>query len=126
MYGLKFYAHEEDPELCGYSDADWAGGVDTRRSTSGYVFQIGSSTISWSSKKQATLAKSSTEAEYVALSSATQEAVWLRSLMGDLGRQLDALTIIYEDNQGAIELAKNAKYLNRTKQIDICHHFVKS
>ena len=124
MYGLKFYAHEEDPELCGYSDADWAGDVDTRRSTSGYVFQIGSSTISWSSKKQATVAKSSTEAEYVALSSATQEAVWLRSLMGDLGRQLDAPTIIYGDNQGAIELAKNAKYHNRTKHIDICHHFV--
>ena len=46
--------------------------------------------------------------------------------MGDLGRQLDALTIIYEDDRGAIELAKNAKYLNRTKHIDICHHFVKS
>ena len=125
MYGLKFYAHEEEPELFGYSDADWAGDVDTRRSTSGYVFQIGSSTISWSSKKQATVAKSSTEAEYVALSSATQEAVWLRSLMGDLGRQLDAPTIIYEDNQGAVELAKNAKYHNRTKHIDICHHFVR-
>ena len=125
MYGLKFYAHEEEPELFGYSDADWAGDVDTQRPTSGYVFQIGSSTISWSSKKQATVAKSSTEAEYVALSSATQEAVWLRSLMGDLGRQVDAPTIIYEDNQGAIELAKNAKYHNRTKHIDICHHFVR-
>lgn len=60
---------------------DWAGDVDTRRSTSGYVFQIGSSTVSWSSRKQATVAKSYTEAEYVALSSATQEAVWLRRLM---------------------------------------------
>ena len=125
MYGLKFSAHEEEPELFGYSDADWAGDVDTRRSTSGYVFQIGSSTVSWSSKKQTTVAKSSTEAEYVALSSATQEAVWLRSLMGDLGRQMDAPTTIYEDSQGAIELAKNAKYHNRTKHIDICHHFVR-
>ena len=70
MYGLKFSAHDEDPELIGYSDADWAGDVDTRRSTSGYVFQIGRSTVSWSSRKQATVAKSSTEAEYVALSSA--------------------------------------------------------
>ena len=125
MYGLKFSAHEEEPELLGYSDADWAGDVDTRRSTSGYVFQIGSSTVSRSSKKQATVGKSSTEAEYVALSSATQEAVWLRSLMGDLGRQMDAPTTIYEDNQGAIELAKNAKYHNQTKHIDICHHFVR-
>ena len=124
-YGLKFTVHEEEPELFGYSDADWAGDVDTRRSTSGYVFQIGSSTVSWSSRKQATVAKSSTEAEYVALSSATQEAVWLRRLMEDLGRQMDAPTTIYEDNQGAIELAKNAKYHNRTKHIDICHHFVR-
>lgn len=104
---------------------DWAGDVDTRRSTSGYVFQIGSSTVSWSSRKQATVAKSSTEAEYVALSSATQEAVWLRRLMEDLGRQMDAPTTIYEDNQGAIELAKNAKYHNRTKHVDTCHHFVR-
>ena len=125
LYGLKFSAHEEEPELFAYSDADWAGDVDTRRSTSGYVFQIGSSTVSWSSKKQTTVAKSSTEAEYVALSSATQEAVWLRSLMGDLGRQMDAPINVYEDNQGAIELAKNAKYHNRTKHIDICHHFVR-
>ena len=124
-YGLKFSAHDEDPELIGYSDADWAGDVDTRRSTSGYVFQIGRSTVSWSSRKQATVAKSSTEAEYVALSSATQEAVWLRRLMEDLGKHLNVPTTIYEDNQGAIELAKNAKYHNRTKHIDICHHFVR-
>ena len=123
-YGLKFSVHEEEPELFGYSDADWAGDVDTRRSTSGYVFQIGTSTVSWSSRKQATVAKSSTEAEYVALSSATQEAVWLCRLMEDLGREMAAPTTIYEDNQGVIELAKNAKYHNRTKHIDICHHFV--
>ena len=124
-YGLKFSAQEEKPELFGYSDADWAGDVDTRRSTSGYVFQIGSGTVSWSSRKQQTVAKSSTEAEYVALSSATQEAVWLRRLMKDLGRQMDAPATIYEDNQGAIELAKNARFHNRTKHIDICHHFVR-
>ena len=57
-YGLKFTAHEEEPELFGHSDADWTGDVDARRSTSGYVFQIGSSTVSWSSGKQATVAKS--------------------------------------------------------------------
>ena len=124
-YGLKFSALEEEPELIGYSDADWAADVDTRRSTSGYVFQIGSGTVSWSSRKQATVAKSSTEAEYAALSSATLEAVWLRRLMEDLGRQKDAPPTVYEDNQGAIELAKNAKYHNRTKHIDICHHFVR-
>ena len=105
-YGLKFTAHQE-PELVAYADADWAGDIDTRRSTSGYVFQIGDSAISWSSRKQSTVAKSSTEAEYVALSSAAQEAVWLRRLMKDLGRSVDRSTTIYEDNQGAKELAKN-------------------
>ena len=124
-YGLKFTAHEEEPELFGYGDADWTGDVGTRRSSSGYVFQIGSSTVSWSSRKQGTVAKCSTEAEYVALSSATQEAIWLRRLIEDVGRQMDALTTIYEDNQGVIELTKNAKYHNRTKHIDICHHFVR-
>ena len=124
-YGLKFSVHGEQIELNGYSDADWAGNVDTRRSTSGYVFQFGNGTISWSSRKQPTVAKSSTEAEYVALSSATQEAIWLRRLMKDFGKQMDAPTTIYEDNQGAIELAKNAKYHSRTKHIDICHHFVR-
>ena len=109
-YGLKFSFHGEQAELNGYSDADWGGDVDTHRSTSGYVFQFGNGTISWSSRKQRTVAKSLTEVEYVALSLATQETIWLRCLMKDFGKQTDAPTTIYEDNQGAIELAKNAKY----------------
>lgn len=124
-YGLKFTVNQEVPELVAYADADWAGDIDTRRSTSGYVFQFGGCTVSWSSKRQPTVAKSSTEAEYVALSSATQEAVWLRRLMKDLGKTVDKSTTIYEDNQGAQELARNPKYHNRTKHIDICHHFVR-
>ena len=70
-YGLKFSALEEEPNFFGYSDADLAGDIDTQRSTSGYVFQIRSSTVSWSSRKHATVSKSSTKAEYVVLSSAT-------------------------------------------------------
>ena len=124
-YALKFSAHGEQTELNRYSDADWTGDVDTRRSTSGYVFQFGNGTISWSSRKQPTVAKFSTEAEYVALSSATQEAIWLRRLTKDFGKQTDAPTTIYEDNQEATELAKNAKYHSRTEYIDICHHFVR-
>ena len=65
-YGLK-YSVNENPTLVGYSDSDWAGDINTRRSTSGYIFQIGNNTVSWSSKRQTTVAKSSTEAEYVAL-----------------------------------------------------------
>ena len=80
-YGLKFKANESDglnengDELYGYSDANWAGDVDSRRSTSGYVFKVANCTVSWSSKKQASVTKSTTEAEYVALSQATQEAI---------------------------------------------------
>ena len=76
-FSLKFSCvSDENPQVIGYSDADWAGDLDTRRSTSGYVFQIGKSTASWCSKRQATVAKLTAEAEYVALSQATQEAVW--------------------------------------------------
>ena len=124
-YGLTFFADQKEPELFGFSDADWAGDIDTRRSTSGYVFKLGKSTVSWSSQKQATGAKPSTEAECVALSSAAQEAVWLRRLMDDLHQKVDEPTIIFEDNQGAIEMAKNPKNHKRTKHIDICHHFVR-
>ena len=81
--------------------------------------------MSWASKRQATVAKSTAEAEYVALSYATQEAVWLRQLMKDVGRDVTLPTVIYEDNNGAIDLSRNAKYHNRTKHIDINHHFVR-
>ena len=109
-YGIKYSSNKEEKDLVGYCDSDWAGDIDTRKSTSGYVFQLGNSAISWSSRKQATVARSSTEAEYVALSAATQEAIWLQRLMKDLGKKMDTPIIVYEDNQGAIELTKNAKY----------------
>ena len=111
--------------LTGFSDADWAGDVNTRRSTSGYVFQLGSSSITWSSRRQDTVAKSSTEAEYVSLSSATQEVIWLHRLLKNLGISVLFPTTIYEDNQGAIDISRNPKHHDRTKHIDVCHHFVR-
>ena len=89
------------------------------------VFKIGQSTVRWCSKRQATVAKSTTEAEYVALSQATQEAVWLRHLLADLGYSMNSPTIVFEDNQGATELSKNAKFHNRTKHTDVAYHFVR-
>ena len=78
-YGLKFKAsNANNVELQGYSDADWAGDVTSRKSTSGYIFQLGGGAISWRSKRQNIVALSSTEAEYVALTLASQEAIWLR------------------------------------------------
>jgi hypothetical protein len=112
--------------MIGYSDADWAGDIDTRRSTSGYVFLLNGGCISWRSKKQRTVALSSTEAEYMALSEATQEAVWLKAFMRELGEDAgDGALTVYEDNQGAIALAKNPEFHKRTKHIDIRYHFVR-
>ena len=123
-HGLKFVGDVKD-ELVGFSDSDWAGDLVTRRSTSGYVYQFGQSTLSWCSRRQKTVAKSSTEAEYVALSIATQEAIWLRRLFADIGVVMKSATKLYEDNQGAIDLSKNPKHHNRTKHIDVSYHFTR-
>lgn len=128
-FGLKFTMSENDDEneneLFGYSDANWAGDVDTRRSTSGYVFKVANCTVSWCSKKQASVTKSTTEAEYIALSQATQEAIWMRRLLTDIGCKSEEPTTMYEDNQGAIEISKNPRFHNRTKHIDITFHFIR-
>ena len=122
---MKFSEDKDDIPAVGFADAVCTGDINSRYSTSGYVFQIGNCTVSWSSNKQATVAKSSTEVEYVALSSAAQEAIWLRTLMKDLGNKLKAATLFYEDNQGAIELSRNPKHHYRTKHIDISYHFIR-
>ena len=113
--------------LSGYTDADWAGDQDTRRSTSGYVFDVGSAAISWSSKRQPTVALSTCEAEYIGQTQATKEAVWLRGLLSQLNPSEPATrtVVIYCDNQGAMALAKNPQFHARTKHIDIQHHYVR-
>ena len=116
---------EFDVELAGYSDSDWAGNPDDRKSTTGYVFNIGSGPISWSSKKQPTVSLSSTEAEYKALCSATCEAIWLRRILEDVGETQNAPTVISCDNQSTIKLANNPIYHARTKHIETQHHFVR-
>jgi hypothetical protein len=112
-------------DLIGYVDADWAGDTVDRKSTSGYLFQIGDSSVSWSSRKQMSVALSSTEAEYVAAAYASQEAVWLRQLLNDLGEPAVEATRIYEDNQGCIKLATSERINARTKHIDIRHHHLR-
>ena len=78
----------------GFSDSDWGGDLDDRKSTSGYVFQIGGGAVSWRSKKQTSVALSTAEAEYVALASATQEALWMRQLSAELNGKLSTETIV--------------------------------
>ena len=117
-----------DSTLIGYSDADWGGNLDDRRSTTGYVFSIAGGAVSWSSKKQPTVALSTTEAEYMALTQATKEGIWIRRLLEEIGIGSDLLsgpTIIRTDNQGSIALAKNPIYHARTKHIDIRYHFIR-
>ena len=112
--------------LVGYSDADWASDIDTRKSQSGYVFYLNGGPISWASNKQSTVALSWVESEYIALSSATQELVYLRQLFEDLGYPQSSPTVIYEDNQGAIQLADNhGLHSKRTKHIDVRHHYLR-
>ena len=124
--GLIYSANDTSTVLTGYSDADWAGDLSTRRSTTGYVFQIQGSTVSWCSKRQACVARSTTEEEYVALSTASQEAVWLRRLLQNVLKKQDNPLVVYEDNQGTIELiTKNPRFHNRTKHIDVSYHFVR-
>ena len=125
-YGITFDGNEEtDVKLQGYVDADWGSNPNGRKSQSGYLFTICGGVISWASKKQSVVALSSTEAEYIAASLASQEAVWLRSLLGDISFVQEEPTVIKEDNQGTIALSRNPKYHPRTKHIDIKYHFIR-
>ena len=121
-------------ELNGYSDSDWAGDLGDRKSTGGFVFLMSSGPVSWSSRKQTIVAASSCEAEYISLSTASKEAIWLRRLVCDILRTAPAaaLTIkskestsLRSDNQGAIALAHNESINRRNKHIDIAYHFVR-
>lgn len=111
--------------LQGFCDSDWGGDPDSRRSTTGYIFSLGTGSISWSSKRQATVALSSTEAEYVAASFATREVLWLRTLLEEIGCKQERPTLVRSDNQGAIALVRNPVHHQRTKHIAIQHHFVR-
>lgn len=112
-------------DITGYSDADWASDVDDRRSCTGYVFKLSNSAITWASRRQQTVALSSTEAEYMAMSSAIQEAVWIKQLAGELDSNLRKPITLYCDNQSALRLAELDAYRPRTKHIDIRFHFVR-
>lgn len=123
-YGL-WYDRSSSDECVGYSDADWAGDINDRKSTSGYMFQIGGTAISWRSKKQSCVALSTAEAEYMALASAAQEAIWMQQLVGDLNSKQTNSMVIYEDNQSAICMSKNPQFHGRAKHIGIKYHFIR-
>ena len=110
----------------GLTDADWGSGED-RKSVGGYTFLLGSAAICWNSKKQSCVALSSTEAEYMALTQAVKESIWLQAVLSDLtaSKHQGEVKNIHVDNQGAIALAKNPEFHVRTKHIDIQYHFIR-
>ncbi|GBN98877.1 Copia protein [Araneus ventricosus] len=120
-FGLIFKRTEEP--LFAYTDSDWANSLEDRKSYTGCCFILSGSTISWESRKQCTVALSSTEAEYVALSDGTKEAIYLRKLLNEL-HDADLKSVrLLSDNKGAIKLADNPILLQT--HIDIRHHFVR-
>ncbi|XP_050207277.1 uncharacterized mitochondrial protein AtMg00810-like [Mercurialis annua] len=109
-------------ELCAYSDADWAGDPTDRKSTTVFCIFLGNSLISWKSKKQDVISRSSTEVEYRDIASTTCEIVWLRWSLADMGVSLRRPTPLHCDNKSAIQIAHNSVFYERTKHIEIdCH-----
>ena len=108
-----------------YSDADWAGNMDDRSSTSAYISFLGQNPISWSSKKQKAIARSSTEAEYRSLANAASESIWIQNLLHELGFPLKAPPALLCDNLGATHLSYNPVNHSRMKHIQIDLHFVR-
>lgn len=114
----------ESNDLIGYSDADFAGDVDTRKSTTGYIFLMNGGPVTWLSQKQKTIALSTTEAEFVAACESAKEILWLQQLLLDLGEKYDVIKL-YVDNQSAIKLINNPVFHKRTKHIDVKYNFIR-
>lgn len=123
-YGLKILRNGS-PLLSIYSDADWAGDHDDRTSTSGYILYLGNNHISWCSRKQNTVARSSTEAEYRAVAAAIAESNWVVNLLRELKYPLQDIPTVYCDNVGATYLCHNNVFHSRMKHIAVDFHFVR-
>jgi hypothetical protein len=123
-FGL-LYPSSNEFKLVGYSDSDWGGDVDDRKSPTRFVFYLGSSAFTWSSKKQPIVMLSTCEAEYVAATSSVCHAIWLRKLLKEHNKPKDDATEIYLDNKSALALAKNPVFHDRSKHIDTKYHFIR-
>ena len=122
-YGLT-YSREHDLSPHVYMDADYGGCWDTCRSTSGYIFIMVRGPVTWSSKQQTTVTLSTVKAEYVAMSRAAQQMVWMQSWLSEVEVEFSVPGLISGDSRGAITLTKNTKDHGKVKHIDIWHHYI--
>ena len=123
-FGLT-YSRDYDLSPIAYADADYGGCRDTRRSTSGFIFIMSGGAVAWSSKRQATVALSTVEAEYVAMSRCAQQMIWTQSWLDEVAVKHSLPGVIKGDNRGAIALTKNTKDHGKVKHIDIRHHYIR-
>jgi hypothetical protein len=122
---LKLTYQADTFEVVGYSDADFGGDIDDRKSTSGHLFLLGVAAVSWGSKKQGSVARHTQEAEYIACSMATTHAVWIKRFLGELGLNLVSGPLqMYCDNQAAISLIDSGANSSKGKHIEIEYHYV--
>ncbi|KAJ4703269.1 Retrovirus-related Pol polyprotein from transposon TNT 1-94 [Melia azedarach] len=122
-HGLQFISSGRT-ELTAFADADWGCDLDDRRSIGGYCVYLGGNLVSWSSKKQQVVSRSSTESEYRALASVSSELLWLQSLLKELQHCLSTPPVVWCDNQSVAALAQNPIFHARTKHIELDIHFV--
>jgi hypothetical protein len=124
---MEIFLHKAKNQLQvhGYTSVDWVGNVLDRRSTSGFMFSFGSRDVNWSSKKQPTVALSSTEAKYKGEVIVAREVVWVQKLLSNLGQLGDVPVVIYCDNITSILLTNNPIFHARTKHIEIHYHFIR-
>jgi len=123
--GILYEKSTENTCLQGFSDADYACDLDTRRSTTGYLFKLAGGAVTWGSLRQRTVSLSTTEAEYIAACEAVKEAIWLKQLLKDSQNPCLNPIIVNVDNQSTIKLIRNPEYHKRSKHIDIRYHFVR-
>jgi hypothetical protein len=123
-FGL-WYPKGEDFTLTTYTDADWAGSVDDRKSTSGGAFFLGNCLVSWLSKKQSSISLSTTEAEYIATTSCCTQILWMKQTLQDIKVEYKKPISILCDNTSAISISKNPVMHSKTKHIPIKYHFLR-
>jgi len=122
--GISIHKGPDSTLLC-YSDSDWAGCKDTRRSTGGFCTFLGSNIISWSAKRHDTVSKSSTEAEYRTMSLAASEVAWLQNLLKTMGLEQKRTPLLLCDNLSAVLLSVNPSFHSRTKHFALDYHYVR-